>query len=79
VSVDTVNQQVTLHGTVRSAEEKAKTETVVKTITGVQGVRNLLQVVAPEHEKAVQHLEAAVVARSTGGVCSVQDDLRIAD
>jgi len=54
VSVDTVNQQVTLHGKVRSAEEKAKAETVVKTITGVQGVRNLLEVVAPQHEKAVQ-------------------------
>ena len=54
VSVDTVNQQVTLHGKVRSAEEKAKAETVVKTITGVQGVRNLLEVVAPRHEKAVQ-------------------------
>jgi len=26
-----------------------------------------------------QRLEAAVVARSTAGVCSVQDDLRIAD
>jgi osmotically-inducible protein OsmY len=26
-----------------------------------------------------QRLEAAVVARSTVGVCSVQDDLRIAD
>ena len=54
VNVDTVNQQVTLHGKVRSAEEKAKAETVVKAITGVQGVRNLLQVVAPQHEKAVQ-------------------------
>ena len=54
VSVDTVNQQVTLHGKVRSAEEKAKAETVVKTIDGVQGVRNLLEVVAPQHEKAVQ-------------------------
>jgi hyperosmotically inducible protein len=54
VSVDTVNQQVTLHGKVRSAEEKAKAETVVKAIDGVQSVRNLLEVVAPRHEKAVQ-------------------------
>ena len=54
VSVDTVNQQVTLHGKVRSADEKAKAETVVATITGVQGVRNLLEVVAPRREKAVQ-------------------------
>lgn len=54
VSVDTTNQQVTLHGKVRSAEEKAKAETVVKTIDGVKSVRNLLEVVAPQHEKAVQ-------------------------
>jgi osmotically-inducible protein OsmY len=27
----------------------------------------------------MQRLEAAVVARSTVGVCSVQDDLRVAD
>ena len=27
----------------------------------------------------MQRLEAAVVARSTLGVCSVQDDLRVAD
>lgn len=54
VSVDTINQQVTLHGKVRSTEEKAKAETVVKAIDGVQGVRNLLEVVTPRHEKAVQ-------------------------
>ena len=54
VSVDTTNQQVTLHGKVGSAEEKAKAETVVKTIDGVKSVRNLLEVVAPQHEKAVQ-------------------------
>lgn len=55
VSVDTINQQVTLHGKVGSAEEKAKVETVVKAINGVHGVRNLLEVVASKHEKAVQH------------------------
>jgi len=60
VSVDTVNQHVTLHGKVRSAEEKAKAEAVVKTITGVQDVRNLLEVVAPRHEKAVQRSDADI-------------------
>ncbi len=54
VNVDTVNQQVTLHGKVRSAEEKVKAEAVVKGIEGVQGVRNLLEVVAAPHEKVVQ-------------------------
>ncbi len=60
VNVDTVNQQVTLHGKVRSAEEKVKAETVVKAIDGVQGVRNLLEVVAPQHEKAVQRSDADI-------------------
>ena len=41
VSVDTLNQQVTLHGKVRSADEKAKAESTVKAIEGVRGVRNL--------------------------------------
>jgi osmotically-inducible protein OsmY len=39
---------------VNSAEEKAKAEAVAQKIDGVQGVRNLLQVVTPQHEKAVQ-------------------------
>ena len=60
VNVDTVNQQVTLHGKVHSAEEKAKAEDVVKAISGVQGVRNLLQVVPAKHEKAVQRSDADI-------------------
>jgi osmotically-inducible protein OsmY len=58
VSVDTLDQQVTLHGTVRSAEEKAKAAAVVEAIDGVRGVRNLLQVVAPSQEKTVQAADA---------------------
>jgi len=54
VSVDTIAGQVTLHGKVGSGEEKEKAESVAKKIDGVQGVRNLLQVVTPRHEKAVQ-------------------------
>jgi hyperosmotically inducible protein len=60
VNVDTINQQVTLHGKVRSAEEKTKAETIVKTIGGVQGVRNLLEVVPPQHEKAVERSDDAI-------------------
>lgn len=54
VSVDTVNYQVTLHGKVRSGAEKEKAEVVAKKIDGVQGVRNLLQVVTPQQETMVQ-------------------------
>jgi hyperosmotically inducible periplasmic protein len=54
IKVDTVVGQVTLYGKVHSPEEKAKAETVARKVDGVQGVRNLLQVVAPEHEQAMQ-------------------------
>ena len=54
VNVDTVNRQVTLHGTVSAAGEREKAESVAKATDGVKGVRNLLQVVAPRHESAVQ-------------------------
>jgi hyperosmotically inducible periplasmic protein len=54
IKVDTVVGQVTLYGKVQSAEEKAKAESIARKVEGVQGVRNLLQVVAPEHEKAMQ-------------------------
>lgn len=71
VNVDTVNGRVTLHGKVESDEEKIKAENVAKSIEGAQGVRNLLQVVAPQREKAVQisdaeikkHVEKALGAR----------------
>ncbi len=54
IKVDTVAGQVTLYGKVHSAEEKAKAETIARKVDGVQGVRSLLQVVAPQHEKAMQ-------------------------
>ena len=63
IHVDTVLGRVTLHGKVRSAEEKAKAESVAQQIEGVQGVRNLLQVVAPQHGKAVQVSDDALKAR----------------
>ncbi len=54
IKVDTVVGRVTLYGKVHSAQEKAKAETIARKADGVQGVRNLLQVVAPENEKAMQ-------------------------
>jgi hyperosmotically inducible protein len=50
VNVDTIDGRVTIHGKVKTAEEKAKAETVVRQIEGVKEVKNLLQVV-PEGEK----------------------------
>jgi osmotically-inducible protein OsmY len=54
IKVDTVGSRVTLYGKVHSAAEKAKAETIARNVAGVQGVRNLLQVVAPQNEKAMQ-------------------------
>jgi osmotically-inducible protein OsmY len=63
IHVDTVLGRVTLHGKVRSAEEKAQAEGVAQKIEGVQSVRNRLQVVAPQHVQAVQVADDALKAR----------------
>jgi hyperosmotically inducible protein len=63
IKVDTVLGRVTLHGKVHSAEEKTKAETVAQKIDGVKSVHNLLQVVAPRHEKAMQVSDDALKAR----------------
>jgi hyperosmotically inducible protein len=61
--VDTVLGRVTLYGKVHSAEEKAQAETIAQQIGGVKGVRNLLQVVAPPREPAVQVSDDALKSR----------------
>ena len=65
INVDTVFGRVTLHGTVRSAVEQAKAETVARQITGVQGVSNLLQMVAAPDARAGQVADEALTARIT--------------
>jgi hyperosmotically inducible protein len=63
IHVDTVLGKVTLHGKVRSAEEKAKAESIARKIDGVQEVRNLLQVVTPQRAKSVQLSDDALKQR----------------
>jgi len=63
IKVDTVLGRVTLHGKVGSTAEKTKAETIAQKIDGVQGVRNLLQVVAPQHEQAMQVSDDALQQR----------------
>lgn len=65
INVDTVFGRVTLHGTVRSAAEQAKAETIAQHINGVQGVRNLLQVVAAPDERTLQVADDALTERIT--------------
>lgn len=63
IKVDTVVGRVTLHGKVGSTEEKAKAETTAQKIAGVKSVHNLLQVMAPQHEQAVQVSDDALKQR----------------
>ena len=63
IKVDTVVGRVTLHGKVGSTEEKTKAETIAQKIDGVKSVHNLLQVVSPQHEQAVQVSDDALQQR----------------
>jgi len=63
IHVDTILGKVTLHGKVRTAEEKAKAESIAKKIDGVLEVRNVLQIVTPQREKAVQLSDDALKQR----------------
>ncbi|MBX3024147.1 BON domain-containing protein [bacterium] len=53
INVDTIDGRVTLHGTVDTANEKAKAELAARQVQGVRAVRDLLQVVAPTRQDAV--------------------------
>ena len=55
--------RVTLYGKVGSTAEKAKAENITQQIDGVKGVRNLLQLVAPPREQAVQVSDDALKPR----------------
>ena len=54
LNVDTVKGVVTLHGKVKTAEEKAKAEQVAKGVEGAKEVKNLLQVVPSADRKVVE-------------------------
>jgi osmotically-inducible protein OsmY len=60
VNVDTVDGKVTIHGKVKTAEEKAKAEAEVKKLDGVKHVQNLLQVVPEEQRKVVNASDDAI-------------------
>ena len=60
VNVDTVNGNVTLHGKVGTEAEKAKAEQTIRTIDGVKGVKNLLQVVPDVEKKMVNAQDSEI-------------------
>lgn len=52
INVDVENGVVTLSGTVANAEQRAKAETIAKSVEGVKSVKNLLKVAATTNSNA---------------------------
>jgi len=76
VNVDTVDGKVTLHGKVKTAEEKAKAEAAARTVEGVKDVKNLLQVVPETTREAVAASDDQVkeqVEKALKGDKSIED------
>jgi osmotically-inducible protein OsmY len=62
VRVDTMDGNVTLYGTVSSADEKARAEKATKDVEGVREVRDLLQVVPKPLQKSAAVADEALSA-----------------
>jgi osmotically-inducible protein OsmY len=63
INVDTDDGRVTLHGEVAKADQKREAERVASEVTGVHGVRNLLQIIPPEQKKEIRIHDAALEKR----------------
>ena len=62
-NVDTVDGNVTIHGKVGTAADRAKAEQTVRKVSGVKNVKNLLQVVPSNVKEAVAANDADVKDR----------------
>ncbi len=62
VRVDTTDGKVTLHGTVSSADEKARAERAARDVKGVHELRSLLQVVAKTRQETAAVADEALSA-----------------
>jgi hyperosmotically inducible protein len=60
VRVDTTDGKVTLHGTVASADEKARAERATRSVAGVREVRDLLQVVDKPRQESTAIADEAL-------------------
>ena len=80
VNVDTVDGQITIHGKVGTAAEKAKAETTIRQLDGVKDVKNLLQVVPEEQKKLVDAKDSDVKDRVEASLKAAQtmDDIKVA-
>jgi osmotically-inducible protein OsmY len=63
IDVDTFDARVTLHGKVASRAERDAAQAVATRVEGVQGVRNLLQVVPANRSRAVEVADAELQKR----------------
>jgi hyperosmotically inducible periplasmic protein len=63
IHVDTIDGSVTLHGKVRSSEEKQHASRLALRVEGVRGVRDLLQVVPLEEDKPVAMSDSRIEQR----------------
>jgi hyperosmotically inducible protein len=68
INVDTVDGTVTLHGTVHSAEQKARAEQEARKVSGVKNVRNLIQVVPEAQKEAVKSSDSDIQKRVESAV-----------
>jgi hyperosmotically inducible periplasmic protein len=80
VNVDTVDGQITIHGKVGTAAEKAKAEATMRQLDGVKDVKNLLQVVPEEQKKLVDAKDSDVKDRVEASLKAAQtmDDIKVA-
>lgn len=78
VNVETRNGEVMLRGKVDTAEAKTAAEEVARRIENVRGVKNELQVVAPERRDAVDDSDDALADRVKKAL-NKDDALRKAD
>jgi len=63
IDVDTVDGRVTLHGKVHTEQERSRAETLVRQVSGVKDVRDLLVIVSATNEDAVEQTDATLRER----------------
>jgi hyperosmotically inducible protein len=80
VNVDTVDGQITIHGKVATAAEKAKAEQTVRQLDGVKDVKNLLQVVPDDQKQRVDAKDSDVKDRVEASLkaAKTMDDISVA-
>jgi osmotically-inducible protein OsmY len=76
INVDTTDGRVTLHGSARSAQERAAAEQAVRKVDGVTEVRNLLQVVPAGTQDIMKVADADLTKRVSA---ALERDKALAD